>query len=153
MALKVVIGKNEAESGVFIPLKDWAQLNATVKPHTPIYDMMEELLTVPADVRKVKEEYILPSGLTIQEAEQESRSNVEEIYIRAFAKELPRYYEDERCTGEKNMVRANPDGSEDLVDFDWQTGTETFIKNLLPPGKGEFAYLLRDPRYLKLKEV
>lgn len=150
MALKVVIGKNEADSGVLIPLKDWEQLNATVKPHTPIYELMEKL-TVPEEIRSVKEGYVLSSGLTIQEVEAESRDNVEDIYIKAFAKGLPRYYEDERCTSEKHMIRANPDGSEDLVDFDWQTGAETFIKNLFPAAKGKFAYLLYDPRYQILK--
>jgi hypothetical protein len=151
MALKVIVGSDKKNSGVLIPLEDWEQLNATVKPHTPIYDLMEEL-TVPADIRSFKEGYILPSGLTIQEGEQVSQKNVEDIYIKAFAKGFPRYYEDERCTGEKNMIRANPDGSEDLVDFNWQNGTEQFIKHLIPAGKGKFAYLLYDPRYLKLKE-
>jgi hypothetical protein len=152
MALKVIVGKDKKDSGVLIPLEDWDQLNTTVKPHTPIYNLMEEL-TVPAAIRPVKEGYMLPSGLTIQEAEQVSRNNVEDIYIKAFAKELPRYYEDERCTGEKNMIRANPDGSEDLVDFNWQDGTETFIQHLVPPGKGKFAYLLHDARYQQLKDT
>lgn len=101
----------------------------------------------------IEEGYMLPSGLTIQEAERVSRNNVEDIYIMAFAKELPRYYEDERCTGEKNMIRANPNGSEDLVDFNWQNGNETFIENLVPSGKGKFAYLLHDARYKQIKGI
>lgn len=104
-------------------------------------------------LKVIEERYMLPSGLTIQEAEQVSRNNVEEIYIKAFAKELPRYYEDERCTSEKNMIRANPDGSEDLVDFNWKDGTETFIQKLIPPGKGKFSYLLHDARYQQITDT
>lgn len=95
------------------------------------------------------EEYILPSGLTINQAEDQSHVKIETIYIEAFAKGLPMYYEDERCTEDKQMICAMPDGSEDLVDFDWATREKTFIKHLVPSGKGKFAYLLNDPRYLK----
>ena len=150
MSLKIVLDQNQQASGVFIPLEDWKQLNATVRPNTPLYELMEEL-TVPNKIREIRQNYILPSGFTMEEAEHISRSNVEDIYIKAFAKGIPRYYKDERCTGEYNSIKANPDGSEDLVDFDWQTGQDTFIKNLLPAGKGKYSYLLHDSRYLALK--
>ena len=148
MALKVIVNSDKKPSGVFIPLEDWAELNGTVKPYSPIYDLMEEL-TLPQTSIKFREGYVLPSGVTVKEVEQLSRTNVEAIYIDAFLKGIPRYYEDERCTAEKQAIRAMPDGSEDLTDFDWQTGKQTFIKKLVPAGKGKFAYLLHDLRYLK----
>jgi hypothetical protein len=108
---------------------------------------MEELST-PASSNLLRKDHILPSGLTIQEVEEQSRKNVEAIYIDAFIKGVPQYYEDDRTKGEKDVIRAMPDGSEDLVEFDLQTGQDTFIKQLLPAGQGKFAYLLQDHRYI-----
>ena len=94
------------------------------------------------EYEKFRTEHILPSGLTPKEAKKESHRLVEEDYIGAFARGHSRYYEDERCTDEKEVIRAMPDGSEDLVDFDWETREAVFIKKLQPPGKGKYAYLL-----------
>ena len=101
------------------------------------------------EIQKFAEEYILPSGLTVKEAEEQSQNNVEAIFIETFAKGFPIYYKDERCTEKRHLIRAMPDGSEDLIDFEWETEKETLIKQLLPPGDGKFAHLLNDPRYLK----
>jgi hypothetical protein len=107
---------------------------------------MEEL-TLSPEIKKFKEEYILPSGISIKELEKKSRSKIEEIYMDAFSKGLPRYYEDERCAGGEYVIRAMPDGSEDLINFDWETRNEVLVRHLLPPGQGKFAYLLKDPRF------
>ena len=146
MSLQVVTGK-DGKRGLFIPVEDWHVLQTTVRPHSPIHELMEEL-SAPATSKTLKQEHILPSGLTPQQAEAESFKNVEAIYIDAFIKGVPQYYEDDRTTGEKDIVRAMPDGSEDLVEFDLQTGRETFVRHLLPAGQGKFAYLLSDDRYM-----
>lgn len=141
MSLQVITGK-DGKRGIFIPLEDWNSLHTTVRPHSPIHELMEELST-PVSFGTLQKDHVLPSGLTIQEAEKESRKNVEAIYMDAFKNGKSRYYEDDRVTGEKELIRAMPDGSEDLVEFDWKTGQETFVRNLLPAGQGKFAYLLQ----------
>jgi hypothetical protein len=150
MSLQVITGK-DGKTGIFIPLEDWNSLHTTVRPHSPIHELMEELST-PAPAKMIRQEYVLPSGLTIQEVEEESRKDVEAIYIDSFIKGLPQYYEDDRTKGEKDVIRAMPDGSEDLVEFDLQTGEDTFIRQLLPAGQGKFAYLLQDDRYISRKK-
>lgn len=152
MALQVVMNNEKKPSGVFIPLEDWAELNDTVRPSSPIYDLMEEL-TLSPEIRKFKEEYHLSSGRSIKEVERSSRNRIETIYIDAFAKGLPRYYKDDRCTNKKNLIRANPDGSEDLIDFDWKTREEVLVRHLVPTGQGKFAYLLNDSRFPKQVKV
>jgi hypothetical protein len=141
MSLQVITGK-DGKRGIFIPLEDWDNLRTTVTPHSPIYELMEKL-SEPAPFNLLRKDHILPSGLTIQEVEEEGRKNVEAIYMNAFKNGKSRYYEDNRVTGEKELIRAMPDGSEDLVEFDLQTGEETFVRNLLPAGQGKFAYLLQ----------
>ncbi len=90
----------------------------------------------------------LPSGYSIQEAEELSGKSVEEIYINAFSQGLPIYYKDDRCKNNREAVRAMPDGSEDLIDYDWQIEKECFLKKLAAPGHGKYAYLLKDPRFV-----
>jgi len=103
-----------------------------------------------SEYEKFREEHILPSGLTPKQAEEEGRRRVEVDYLEAFALGLSRYYEDERCSGERETIRANADGSEDLVDYEWETRKATLLKRLQPAGMGKYAYLLKDPRYLEL---
>lgn len=146
MALQVVMSNEKKPSGVFIPLEDWAKLNDTVRPSSPIYDLMEEL-TLSPEIRKFKEEYILPSGSSVREVERSSGGRIEAIYMDAFANGLPRYYKDDRCMDLQNLIRAMPDGSEDLINFDWKTREEALVRHLLPAGQGKFAYLLNDPRF------
>ena len=100
---------------------------------------------------KFREENILPSGLSLNQAEEEGFKLVEAEYIKSFISGHSRYYSDERSAGKKQSIRANADGSEDLIEFDRQTGNETLIRNLVPVGKGKYAYLLRDPRFLSQK--
>jgi hypothetical protein len=101
--------------------------------------------------RVSKNEYKLPSGLTIEQMEEHSAKKGDEIYIQAFAAGHPRYYIDERC-GKEQVIRANADGSEDLVYMDWRTGDEMLISRLVEKGKGKFSYLLSDPRFIALQK-
>lgn len=142
MALQVITDNNKNPYGVFIPIEGWAKLNNTVRPSSPIYELMEKL-TLPPETQKCKKEYQLSSGRSIKEVERSSRNRIEGIYIDAFAKGLPRYYKDDGCTSKKNLIRANPDGSEDLINLDWKTREEVLVRHLLPAGQGKFSYLLR----------
>ncbi|MHB1921702.1 MAG: hypothetical protein ACYCOO_05640 [Chitinophagaceae bacterium] len=49
----------------------------------------------------------------------EQKKSGDDLY-NAFSKGLPRYFDDERSKGVGQAIRAMPDGSEDLVDFDWR---------------------------------
>lgn len=63
---------------------------------------------------------------------------VERIYLEAWAKGISvPYFE-----GEKVFL-ANPDGSDDEVNFDMKTRKYTIVRQVASAGKGKMGYLLR----------
>ena len=82
---------------------------------------------------------------SIQEQHEAMSKRTEELYRDSFQRGISMYYRDERATPPKQFIRANPDGSEDLVSLDAQTRQYTLIANLLPAGKGHWAYLAHVP--------
>lgn len=80
-------------------------------------------------------EQIMPNGLTISQINKSLEKRTEEIYREAFSKGIPKLYWDERSGPANEYVRANPDGSEDLILYDIDTMTCKVLKSLLPPGK------------------
>ncbi|OCX54332.1 hypothetical protein BEL04_08725 [Mucilaginibacter sp. PPCGB 2223] len=65
----------------------------------------------------------------------------EEMYRDAFVKGISLHYHDERVKKKGQYVQANPDGSEQLVEFVSADRTFKVIKELCPPGQGHWAYL------------
>ncbi len=106
-----------------------------------------------ADKNQQIADFLLPNGLTIEETEAATAVIVEEIYIKAFASNVAIHYKDGRCNNKTEFIEAKPDGSEDLVWLDEKTDMFNFLKHLLPPKLGKWAYLLNDPRYFALKQT
>jgi hypothetical protein len=74
---------------------------------------------------------VLSSGRTVTETEEEAQKITDELYADAFRKGIPMFYKDDRSKALTQFIRADPNGSEDLVDFDVTKGEYTIIKNLL----------------------
>ena len=84
------------------------------------------------------EDWRLSNGKTIREINNAVHDEVERIYLEAWAKGISvPYFE-----GEKIFL-ANPDGSDDAVNFDVNTRKYTIIRRIAAPGKGKMGYLLR----------
>lgn len=88
-------------------------------------------------------ELILPNGKTIAETEAVAFSMTRALYAEAFSKGVPMFYRDNRAQTATEFVRANPDGSEDLVSFDASSRSYTLIQNLVTAGKGFWAEVMR----------
>jgi hypothetical protein len=78
---------------------------------------------------------------TIEKKDQAAVKRTEELYRTAFSKGVPLHYQDERTNASNEFIQANPDGSEQLVQIDPESRKFTEIRNLLPAGKGHWAYL------------
>lgn len=127
-------------SALVIKAEDIKELQENLKPNSALSNYLN-------DVQLAREEEmealqtILPNGHTIAETNKMAAKVTEDIHREAFSKGVPMFYRDER-TKDKEFVRANPDGSEDLVYLDLQTDEYILMKNLLGPGKGYWSYLL-----------
>ena len=82
--------------------------------------------------------FTLTNGKTIAQVEQEMKLGIEKLYLDAWAKGVSVPYWDE----DRVLHLANPDGSDDLAEFDADTKKITVISRLAEPGQGRFAYLL-----------
>jgi hypothetical protein len=88
-----------------------------------------------------KKNTVLPSGLTIAETERRMKVRIENLYVELWEKKMTPKYRDERCKSKNEFISANADGSEDLLLFNSADSTYTFLRQLVPPGQGEFTYL------------
>jgi hypothetical protein len=66
---------------------------------------------------------------------------IENLYVELWEKGLTPKYWDERCKSDSESISANVDGSEDLLLFNSENRTYTFLRQITPPGQGKFAYL------------
>ena len=76
----------------------------------------------------------LSNGKTIKQVNEEVRKEVERIYLEGCA--IP--FKDEKG----NIYLANPDGSEDLVEFNRKERSYKVLSRIAESGKGRYAYLL-----------
>ena len=91
--------------------------------------------------------FTLTNGKTIVPVEQEMKLGIEKLYLDAWAKGVSVPY----CDENYQLHLANPDGSDDLVEFDANTKKITVISRLAEQGQGRFAYLLAScpkPRFV-----
>lgn len=96
---------------------------------------MKKMNQIPKVMNK---DTILPNGKTVGQVEAEMRLAVEQIYRDNWAKGLSVPYWDE----DRVLHLANPDGSDDLVQFDSKTKEINVLSRFAEPGQGRFAYLL-----------
>lgn len=78
------------------------------------------------------------NGKTIKEVNEEVRKEVERIYLEGWAKGVAIPFKDRLG----NIYLANPDGSEDLVEFNRKDRNYKVVSRVAQTGQGRYAYLL-----------
>lgn len=81
---------------------------------------------------------VLSNGKTIKQINTEVSKEVERIYLEGWKKGIAIPFWDNKG----NFYLANPDGSEDLVDFNRKDRSYKVIARVADKGKGRYAYLL-----------
>jgi hypothetical protein len=94
-----------------------------------------------------KKSTVLASGLTVAETERRMNERIANLYVEFWEKGLTPKYRDDRCKSDKEFISANADGSEDLLLFDSEKRSYTFLRQLVPPGQGEFTALTERIRH------
>jgi hypothetical protein len=149
--IKIVVNKNKKHTGIFIPIESFDQIKPSVKAGSLIDKMMDEL-TESEKMRAMKSENLVSENISVKDSETLQQYKLEEFYIATFLSGKPVYYKDKRCVAPSDIIRAEADGSETLINYDWQTNMETEIQKLSNPKEGKYAYLLHDPRFLNVKK-
>lgn len=85
------------------------------------------------------ESWKLSNGWSIKEVNNHVHDEVEKIYLDSWNKGVAVPFFDEYG----NIFLANPDGSEDAVEFDGKSRGYKVLKRIAAPGKGKMSYLLR----------
>lgn len=80
----------------------------------------------------------LSNGKTIKQVNEEVSKEVERIYLEGWTKGIAIPFRDK----EGNFYLANPDGSEDLVEFNRKERSYKVISRIADRGQGRYAYLL-----------
>src|SRR5690606_975293 len=140
MKLKEIRNEQGILSGVLIPADDIKELKKSLKTGSKFFDYFDSLQSDREDEKRNLEQ-LMPSGLTVAETNEKTARLTEEIHKEAFSKGIPMFYRDERAKTPKEFIRANPDGSEDLVSYDLATRSYSVLKSLLPAGKGYWSKL------------
>lgn len=96
---------------------------------------------------RLKKSTVLASGLTVAETERRMNERIANLYVEFWEKGLTPKYRDNRCNSDEEIIGANADGSEDLLLFDSENRTYIFLRQLVPPGKGQYAKLAERIRY------
>lgn len=84
------------------------------------------------------EKIVLSNGKTIKQINEEVSKEVERIYLEGWTKGISIPFRD----NEGNIHLANPDGSEDLVEFNRKERSYKVIARVADKGQGRYAYLL-----------
>ena len=141
MKLRELKNENGLLSGLIIPAEDFTELKESIKSGTAFFQYLDRLLSG-QEIQDSISQPILPNGLTIAETNNITAIATERLYMDAFDKQIPMFYRDGRLKNPKEFIRANPDGSEDLVSYDIEKRDYTLVKKLMPPGKGYWSYLI-----------
>jgi hypothetical protein len=141
MNIKPLTSKSGIFSGVVIPVEELNDVRDSIKNNTEFYKIINDLLTEQND-KALKEKTLLANELNSLQVEEEACRITDSLYIEAFSKGIPMFYKDNRVQEAKEFIRANPDGSEDLVNFDSANREYSFIKKLASAGKGRWSHLL-----------
>jgi len=88
-----------------------------------------------------KSQIFMSSGVSAQAFEDAVAATTTALYRHAFSLGLSLNNRDSRCEADGEFVKFNPDGSEDLYCMGDDFKTEIFIRQLVPPGEGKWAYL------------
>lgn len=80
----------------------------------------------------------LSNGKTIKQVNEEVSKEVERIYLEGWTKGIAIPFWDNKG----NFYLANPDGSEDLVEFNRKERSYKVLSRVADKGQGRYAYLL-----------
>lgn len=127
--------------GIVVPTEDIVELQNSLKTDSQLFRNLSALL-IAEEPQVTTGNQKMPNGYTIAETHAKTIGTTENLYKSAFSKGVAMYYQDERAKSPKEFVRANPDGSEDLVSFDLPTRSYSLIEKLVPAGEGRWAFLL-----------
>lgn len=84
------------------------------------------------------ENIVLSNGKSIKQINTEVKKEVECIYLEGWSKGISIPFRDSKG----NIYLANPDGSEDLVEFNRKERSYKVISRIANKGQGRYAYLL-----------
>ena len=140
MKLKEIRDERGVLSGVLIPVDDIGELKESLKTGSKFFDYFDSLQS-DRNSEKRNLDQLMPNGLAVAETNEKTAKLTEDIHREAFSKGVPMFYRDERAKAPKEFIRANPDGSEDLVRYDMATRSYSVLKSLLPVGKGYWSKL------------
>ncbi len=87
-----------------------------------------------AEIENIK----LSNGKTIKQVNEEVSKEVERIYLEGWSKGIAIPYRDNKG----NIHLANPDGGEDLVEFNRKERSYKVLSRVADKGQGKYAYLL-----------
>ena len=143
MAVKEMRYENGRLSGLFIPIEDIEELKGDLKSDSQFLSYLDGILFKQQESEPASQKP-LPNGLSLQQTNDKAAEVIINLHREAFSKGLPMYYRDARATPPKEFIRANPDGSEDLVSLDLSTADYTLIKHLVSKGRGSWAFVIAD---------
>lgn len=87
-----------------------------------------------AEIENIK----LSNGKTVKKINEEVSKEVERIYLEGWTKGIAIPFRDNKG----NIYLANPDGSEDLVEFNRKERSYKVLSRVADKGQGRYAYLL-----------
>ena len=100
-----------------------------------LHQSKEESMCEYKEIENIK----LSNGKTIKQVNEEVRKEVERIYLEGWAKGISIPFWDDKG----NYYLANPDGSEDLVNYDVETRSYQVLSRVAQAGQGRYAYLIK----------
>jgi hypothetical protein len=131
-------------AGILIPPSEFTAVINDVKKGSPLHQQLQGLME--SKEHPEVDAVLLPTNHTTEQANAPMLAMAEEAFRLVFAMGQPYYYNDGRCGNPGELIRANPDGSEDLVACNFAQGGMYVIKQLAAPGSGQFAYLTAKKR-------
>lgn len=84
------------------------------------------------------ENIVLSNGKTVQQINAEVNKEVERIYLEGWTQGISIPFRDSKG----NICLANPDGSEDLVEFNRKERSYKVLSRIADRGQGRYAYLI-----------
>ncbi|HAC22698.1 MAG: xenobiotic reductase B [Tannerellaceae bacterium] len=85
------------------------------------------------------ENVVLSNGKTVKQVNEDVSKEVERIYLEGWTKGISIPFWDKNG----NIFLANPDGSEDLVEFNRRERSYKVLSRVAESGQGRYAYLLK----------
>lgn len=85
------------------------------------------------------ENVVLSNGKTVKQVNEDVSKEVERIYLEGWEKGISIPFWDKNG----NIFLANPDGSEDLVEFNRRERSYKVLSRVAESGQGRYAYLLK----------